>query len=134
MVRDPVTLRAQGGGSAPAQLPESSGDVASPCPLAPGACPRGYLRCPSVVRDQVFSREGTELRAGSSNLSPLLTAVCLSILKQDKSLSKALSGSFSLMWCVGVSVWETQKYVLRVYVCTYSVYVFVCIYIMCVWE
>ncbi|XP_039704657.1 CDGSH iron-sulfur domain-containing protein 2 isoform X1 [Pteropus medius] len=60
VARDPVTLRAQGGGSAPALRPESAGVVASPCWVAPGACPHGNLWCPSVVRDQVFSREVSE--------------------------------------------------------------------------
>lgn len=53
--------------------------------------------------------------------------MCLFVVKQDKSLSKALSGSSSLMWCVGVSVWETQKYMLCVCVHVY-IYVCVCMY------
>lgn len=61
-----------------------------------------------------FSIEGAELEAPSSHPSSSLSAVCLFVLKQDKSLSKALcirQSQFSagfyphLLW-VWVNVWE----------------------------
>lgn len=111
MARDPVSLRPEGGGRAPALLPGSVCEATSRYLAARGAYPRGCSQYLYVARDQVFAEKVLSWeRAHLFHLHRSLQCACL---KQGKSsLSKALCIRLSQLLAgfyphrVGVTVWE----------------------------